>query len=61
MIRLASDAKRVFVRYDMLCSSMNENEVPLVTITGLDDPRHPVQVEFIFKNSFIKLIKFDFF
>lgn len=41
---MASESNRVFVRYDMLCRSVNQNEVPMVTVTGQDDPRHPVPV-----------------
>jgi len=42
-----ADSKRVskvFMRYDVLCNSLNKNEIPLITITAPNDPFHPVEL-----------------
>jgi len=44
MTKLASEEGRIWVRYDMLCHSENDNEVPLMTVTALNDPRNPIEV-----------------
>jgi hypothetical protein len=43
-VKEARIAKQVLVRYDVLCYSLNQNEVPLLTITAPNTSTSPVEV-----------------
>lgn len=44
MLKLAKEKRRVCARYDVLCESLNKNEVPLITVTGPNSRQHPIEV-----------------
>ena len=62
MTRDAREEKRVLVRYDALCLTLNQNEVPLLTITAPELPDSPLQVKiltlFIYHPNKKKIIYF---
>ncbi|CAG7728523.1 unnamed protein product [Allacma fusca] len=52
LLKHSQNNKRVLVRYDVLCDSLNHNEVPLLTVTAPNDPSKPIELrEVIFLTS----------
>jgi len=44
MVGTAMENNNIIVRYDNLCASVNQNEVPLLTITAGETDQYPMRV-----------------
>ena len=46
LLKQAKEKGNVCARYDVLCESLNKNEVPLLTVTAPSDAEYPIEVRF---------------